>query len=187
MKWTQRLLILMLVTTLGIPQLPAQSEVPPEPPDPGDTWLMQIVLLVGKTRGPSNVENLTKNARKAIEDIQDFLPFKSYQLMDMGLIRTARNARGKLKDQTGRVYDFELSFEKEGRGPSERLVFHNFRLTQFIPAHINERAGGAVAPRADEEIIRTSFSMNVGETIVVGTSKLDGGDEALIVLLTAIP
>jgi hypothetical protein len=27
--------------------------------------------------------------------------------------------------------------------------------------------------------------MNVGETVVVGTSKLDGGDKALVVLLTA--
>jgi hypothetical protein len=34
-------------------------------------------------------------------------------------------------------------------------------------------------------LIRTSFSMDVGETVVVGTSRLDG-DKALIVLLTAV-
>jgi len=28
--------------------------------------------------------------------------------------------------------------------------------------------------------------MDIGETVVVGTSKLDGGDEALVVLLTAV-
>ena len=37
------------------------------------------------------------------------------------------------------------------------------------------------------EILSTSFSIKVGETLVVGTSKLDGGDEALVVLLTAEP
>lgn len=37
------------------------------------------------------------------------------------------------------------------------------------------------------QLLATSFSMTVGETLVVGTSKLDGGDEALVVLLTAAP
>jgi hypothetical protein len=35
-------------------------------------------------------------------------------------------------------------------------------------------------------VIDTSFSMDIGETIVVGTSRLQG-DTALIVLLTAVP
>jgi hypothetical protein len=35
-------------------------------------------------------------------------------------------------------------------------------------------------------VIDTSFSMDVGETVVVGTSRLKG-DKALIALLTAIP
>jgi hypothetical protein len=33
-------------------------------------------------------------------------------------------------------------------------------------------------------VIDTTFNMNVGETVVVGTSRLQG-DKALIVLLTA--
>jgi len=35
-------------------------------------------------------------------------------------------------------------------------------------------------------IIDTSFSMDVGETVVVGTSRLGGGDKAIIALLTAV-
>jgi hypothetical protein len=34
------------------------------------------------------------------------------------------------------------------------------------------------------KVMDTTFSMDVGETAVVGTSKLNGGDEALVVLLT---
>jgi hypothetical protein len=37
---------------------------------------------------------------------------------------------------------------------------------------------------ATRKVIDTTFSMNVGETVVVGTSKLNGGEEALVVLLT---
>ena len=35
-------------------------------------------------------------------------------------------------------------------------------------------------------IIDTSFRMDVGETVVVGTSGLKGGNRALIALLTAV-
>jgi len=36
-------------------------------------------------------------------------------------------------------------------------------------------------------VIDTSFSMDIGETVVVGTSRVRGGDKALIALLTAVP
>ena len=36
-------------------------------------------------------------------------------------------------------------------------------------------------------LISTGFTMDAGETVVVGTSRLRGGDKALIALLTAVP
>ena len=42
------------------------------------------------------------------------------------------------------------------------------------------------AARASRAMIDTSFTMDVGETVVVGTSRLAGGDKALIALLTAV-
>jgi hypothetical protein len=36
-------------------------------------------------------------------------------------------------------------------------------------------------------VIDTSFTMDIGETVVVGTSRVRGGDKALIALLTAVP
>jgi hypothetical protein len=36
-------------------------------------------------------------------------------------------------------------------------------------------------------VIDTTFSMDIGETVVVGTSRMRGGDKALIALLTAVP
>ena len=44
-----------------------------------------------------------------------------------------------------------------------------------------------VAALKSRSIIDTSFTMDVGETVVVGTSRLAGGDKALIALLTAVP
>ncbi len=36
-------------------------------------------------------------------------------------------------------------------------------------------------------LIRSSFSMNKGETLVVGTSRIDNTDQALVLLLTSQP
>lgn len=51
-------------------------------------------------------------------------------------------------------------------------------------------AGLSVRPRAliaGRSVIDTTFSMEIGETVVVGTSRMRGGDKALIALLTAVP
>jgi hypothetical protein len=42
-------------------------------------------------------------------------------------------------------------------------------------------------PTLAESLLDTSFSLRRGETVVVGTSKLDGNGTALVVLLTALP
>ena len=42
-------------------------------------------------------------------------------------------------------------------------------------------------PTVAEHLLSTSFSIRKGETVVVGTSKLRGNDQALVVLLTALP
>jgi hypothetical protein len=35
-------------------------------------------------------------------------------------------------------------------------------------------------------VLDTSFNISAGETVVVGTSRVQGGDRALVVLLTAV-
>src|SRR5687768_14750082 len=42
-------------------------------------------------------------------------------------------------------------------------------------------------PAVAENLLATSFSIRKGETVVVGTSKLRGNEQALVVLLTALP
>jgi len=48
------------------------------------------------------------------------------------------------------------------------------------------RDGARQSSAGGRRIIDTSFSMDVGETVVVGTSRLGGGDRAIIALLTAV-
>ena len=48
------------------------------------------------------------------------------------------------------------------------------------------REGARPPSPPGRRIIDTTFSMDVGETVVVGTSRLGGGDKAIIALLTAV-
>jgi hypothetical protein len=68
-------------------------------------------------------------------------------------------------------------------------IQHDVELRKVQSAEFEARrktAGDSRQPIQGRRIIDTSFSMDVGETVVVGTSRLGGGDKAIIALLTAV-
>ena len=75
-----------------------------------------------------------------------------------------------------------LQFHDTG-SPAEHTLFADvFRLRAdpFKPQ-------GSTETRPGGSLIDTSFGVKEGETLVVGTSKVSGSSEALVVLLTAVP
>jgi len=72
-----------------------------------------------------------------------------------------------------------------GGADSKELFVDQFQLTEeaSLPPAKSENK----VRRDQRELISTSFSLKQGETIVVGTSKSIEGDEALVLLLTAMP
>jgi hypothetical protein len=50
---------------------------------------------------------------------------------------------------------------------------------------LKQQAGASAAKATGRAVIDTSFRMDNGETVIVGTSKMKGGSNALIALLTA--
>jgi hypothetical protein len=58
----------------------------------------------------------------------------------------------------------------------QRIIDIEFEI-ESLQKDARSTSGGA--------LIETSFTMSLGETVVVGTSRMRGGNKALIVLLTA--
>ncbi len=171
-----------LFTTSGYGQ---QAPSTPRPPAmDGQSQLYQVILLVGSTSGQDAVEGLPKSAEKALADVRDFLPFKRYRLLDSGLLRAlpGREAAIDMNGAGGQTYRTSLTFGPSTSGSPLRVL--NFQVDP--PRESSRPLAPGEAPRAPRSLISTSFSLEIGETIVVGSSKL-GGDEALIVLVTAIP
>jgi hypothetical protein len=205
-----------------------------------------VVLLLGDTQGGSAQDNVPVTARKALADLKDFLPYKSYRLLDTQWISCCGQSAivSRLRGADDQDYDLDLN---PSPGPNGKWAIH-FILRDPAPAAPS--GGGFSGALRDKEIyvltaqrndlerkladlrqklndghpevielkaqiadvvkrldvirlddltrrvstlrdgrramIDTSFAMDVGETVVVGTSRLKG-EKALIALLTAIP
>jgi hypothetical protein len=166
------------------------AAAPAAPEAPG-SYLLQTVLLLGSVEGETDLAGLPANVVEALEDVQKFLPYKAYRVIDVGVIRSSGSASGMLSGGVeGRQYEMEVRFEEVEGG---RLDFRGFRLDslELQPNDKVTTEGGTAKLEHSppswyrRRVIGTDFSVAVGETIVVGSSKLNGSGEALIVLFTA--
>ncbi len=146
--------------------------------EPAATPQFQIVLVRAHKDGQGISSALPDNVHAALEDASTLLPYTRYELLDTGLVRSQDSAELKLIDAEGQQYSVVLSFSLEPGPDPLRIDFHRFQL-----AH-----RGNVDQTADARglLLSTSFDMALGETLVVGTSKLNGGGEGLIALVTAV-
>jgi hypothetical protein len=234
----------------------AQSKPQPQAKPPAQLRGFGVVLLEGSQQA-SGSNDLPPAASAAIADIKDFLPFKSYRLLDSSwtlgsnavqeytsrlqgtgqqyqvrigskvdaasssvdvkfTLQDAATARSPLppliseqaaalNDATGKSLVQEQAYtasleaqlaalQRKADTPPQEVAALRARLEESrdragkirAQSLANERLGHFVFTAPREALIDTSFTMRLGETVVVGTSRV-GGDKALIVLLTAAP
>lgn len=198
-----------------------------------------VVLVLGEMQGTGGSDTVPPAARKALTDVKDFLPYKSYRLLDaQWTLCCGQSMVTRLRGPEDQDYGLELNPRSAGSGkwsvhfslweprsadradstvPSsaaaastiERTILErrlaDLRKTngENHPDVVRLRAqleelGRTSAARREESmrrtmavmmprraVIDTSFMMEIGETVVVGTSRLKG-DKALIALLTAV-
>ncbi|HEV8583036.1 MAG TPA: hypothetical protein VGX68_28545 [Thermoanaerobaculia bacterium] len=142
------------------------------------TQSFQVLLLAAGTKGGSSGADVPANAQKALNDLKGFLPFKSYELLDAVWMQATQDriVQGHIAGRAAASYDVALRFRNVGTPDDRNLFVDAFQLKESLSP-----------PKLPRDLISTSFSLKTGETIVVGTSKVDGTGEALVVLLTAVP
>jgi hypothetical protein len=256
-------------------QLPAAQGVPPAAARRigGVLRGFSVVLVMGDLQGTSATDDVPAAARKALSDMREFLPYKSYRLLDAGWMMCCgddgrggpaeRRMSSEISNLTLRGPDdqeYEVKLSTAGT-ESGRVLVRRFALfatgsspeaaasqvtartlqrrladledraqlrqTQIAEARrrvetgtaaptteitklevelrslqreieeLRERIAGGGRSNAAREaprmvmqpssIIDTSFTMDVGETVVVGASRPKGAAKALIALVTAVP
>ncbi|HEV7785667.1 MAG TPA: hypothetical protein VGQ28_10055 [Thermoanaerobaculia bacterium] len=154
------------------------------------TQSFQLLLLAASTHKAAGDPDVPAGAQKALADLRGFLPYKDYKLLDSTWLRATqdRPTEGRVVGRGDQGYSVKLQFRTTG---NDQMFLDRFQLNEELmsqrPASEAKKGEPGIAPRAPRDLISTSFSLKKGETIVVGTSKLDGSDEALVVLLTAVP
>lgn len=172
---------LTLVTLIVAAGITVAQTAPKAPPSNSQSHLFQVVLLLADVSGDSTLDELSPNARKALDDIQDFLPFSSYRMLDVALVRSNGSANTKLNGPDELKIEIEFDFRPVG-SDSGRIDVGIFRMND-VTEHLLKPG---VAPGV-RRLMDTRFEVEIGETIVVGSSKLESPGQALIVLFTAIP
>jgi hypothetical protein len=156
------------------------------------TQSFQLTMLAADRTAGGMAPELPKPAQQALADLKDFLPYTSYRLLDIAWLRTTSSAEAHLVGDRDTPYSAELYFTSIGDPEARELLVENFLLRAAVvegsrPAPAAAKPAPEAPARSWKTLIKTTFSMHVGETVVVGTSKLGGDTSALVVLLTAVP
>jgi hypothetical protein len=218
---------------------------------PGDAARVRgfsVTLVLGEMQGAATPDNLPPGAKKALDDMRSFLPYKSFRLLDTQWIlccasgidpeSAAAAVAGRLRGVDEQEYHFSVTIlnvsgpqlsvrflmspassvlKKLSQEASEARGIQRAALErQLIEARqeLEQIQQQAVRQKLPEDVmagrvmnveqlerqltelmranggkgavIDSTFSMDIGETVVIGTSSLKG-EKALIALLTAAP
>jgi hypothetical protein len=134
----------------------------------------QLVVLTANAKPGGAPDDLTPGAAKAIADISKLLPYKSYKMFDSVLLSGSPGhmVEGRAASPAGGSYRVTLRYRAGGE-EGKRLFVDVFGLRE-----------DGIPPR---DLISTTFTLDSGETVVVGTSKVGSNQDALVILLTALP
>lgn len=129
-----------------------------------------VTLALGDVQpGPSG--SFTPEAQRALADMKDFLPYKRYTPLDTVYLIGLGGPNQRMRGPDGQQYDLTM----RGGPVSETTTQVAMLRLVGVPAPELKTAG---------MVIDTAFKIEMGETVVVGTSRLDGG-RALILLVTS--
>lgn len=149
------------------------------------TQSFQITLLAAGNKPGAAGPEMAPAVRKAVDGLRGLVPYESYEVLDSLWLRGTPGSfmRGRLVGRNGVGHEVMLRFRALGGPDSRDLFVDGFSLNEES-ARIPAPDGGTRGPR---RVLDTSFGLKNGQTTVIGTSPLDGGEEALMVLMTAVP
>lgn len=142
----------------------ASIDVPPD-----QLRLTFFVFQASKTEGGQQKDELPKGVTSALDEVKKLMAYKSFSLIDSGLLTMVSTAdAGDLRVSENIAISFHMDYHRE----SKYLRLDN--LTLF---------------KEDEDkklrqLFRTDVALGNGEVVVAGASKLDGGDTALLTIVT---
>ncbi len=158
----------LLFMLAAAPRPLAQNPPPLRPTDLGG---FHLVLLAARTDQPKGMPQLPSSVTQALRDAAEFLPYKSYALVDQAFVKGRGGSQQRVALQYPK-HDY-LATVTAGASSATGARIVTVTLTEMAPVI----SGGL-------ELLNATFSAADGETVVVGTSRVRGSEQALVLLVT---
>ena len=145
----------------------------------GSDEITELLELSGKKPSKSKLES-----DPLVKELKNVLGYTDYHRIDSSFIRMQDS---KYSDLKLGAHGLDLSLRLEPRYVREEKgdIFQlELRLIQHISVKIGPGVGIPEKKASEINLLRTTLTVKSGERTVVGVSKLDGGDKALILILS---
>ena len=146
-----------------------------------------ILGSMGMERSPELARLMSgQSSRKKLEsdplikELKSVLGYTHYNRIDSSFIRIQDDTYSDLK-LGGQGLDLRLRLEPHYVREEKA---DTFKLELRLVQHISEAVGLVDKKEKSMVLIRTTLTVKSGERTVVGVSKLDGGDKALILIIS---
>ncbi len=146
-----------------------------------------ILGSMGMERSPELARLMSgQSSRKKLEsdplikELKSVLGYTHYNRIDSSFIRIQDDTYSDLK-LGGQGLDLRLRLEPHYVREEKA---DTFKLELRLVQHISEAVGLVDKKEKSMVLIRTTLTVKSGERTVVGVSKLDGGDNALILIIS---
>lgn len=159
--------IIVRDTQEAIDRIAAKIAAIDVPPD--QIRLTLFVFEASKTEGAMRASELPKGVASALDEVKKLMAYKSFSLIDSGMLTMVSTAdAGDLRISDNIAISFHMDYHRE----SKYLRLEN--LTVFKEEEDNKL----------RQLFRTDVALASGEVVVAGASKLNGGDTALLTIVT---
>jgi hypothetical protein len=132
------------------------------------------VAVLGASRKEGTMPDLPPGEAKALADFRKVMTYKSFAVEAETVLQVNDRARMQLNN----IYDLEVVLANDSNAGGS-IIVRKFEL-RAAAAQVSKTGAQSVTT-----YIETSFSLEKGETIVLGTSVSD--QQARVVLVTALP
>jgi hypothetical protein len=157
--------------------LAAIREIDVKPAD----LVFTVQLALGSETGEPETDEALKND-KVIAELRSLLRYRSFTLLDQNIVRTLDQKDAEIL--VGKGPQFVIGFRnpkliRDGANSLIETGLVLLRLEATVP-----QGEGKPARSGSTTLVQTSLSMKSGEKTVVGVSRLNGGDKALVLIIT---
>jgi hypothetical protein len=142
------------------------------------TKSFHVIVLAAAAEGPGGDLDIPAPARQALQDFAALMPYSSFRVLGSGFLRTSQRAQTTLPGPE----EFQVAIHfRSVSDPESPILVEGFEIYQDTMVTVNESV-----QRVRRSVLQTTFTIEPGETTVVGTSARDGQEGAVVVLLTAV-